>query len=165
MHPERPTTGARGALLDEYARAIAELKRVISDVDDASMNFVLHPEDPDPNCRSIASVLEHVVRAGHRYPTFIRQKRSSDPSITPPVRKGPTTAAAFCAALDEVFQHTVAVLATVPEEEMMLRELDQLVVAPWGQRFDFDQLMEHAIVHILRHRRQIERFMRELAAR
>ena len=29
----------------------------------------------------------------------------------------------------------------------------------WGQSYDFEQMLEHAIVHILRHRRQIERFL------
>jgi hypothetical protein len=29
----------------------------------------------------------------------------------------------------------------------------------WGQSYDIKQLMEHAIVHTLRHRRQIERFL------
>ena len=28
----------------------------------------------------------------------------------------------------------------------------------WGVTYDFEQLMEHAIVHILRHRRQISIF-------
>ncbi|HQW21967.1 MAG TPA: DinB family protein, partial [Bacteroidia bacterium] len=32
----------------------------------------------------------------------------------------------------------------------------------WGQQYDVEQLMEHAIVHILRHRRQIENFTRIL---
>lgn len=29
----------------------------------------------------------------------------------------------------------------------------------WGPVYDFEQLFEHAIVHVLRHRRQIERFL------
>ena len=32
----------------------------------------------------------------------------------------------------------------------------------WGQQYDVEQLMEHAIVHILRHRRQIESFIKLL---
>ena len=32
----------------------------------------------------------------------------------------------------------------------------------WGQTYDVEQLYEHAIVHILRHRRQIERFKLKL---
>ena len=30
----------------------------------------------------------------------------------------------------------------------------------WGQQYDIEQLVEHAIVHILRHRRQIEKFIK-----
>lgn len=29
----------------------------------------------------------------------------------------------------------------------------------WKVTYDFEQLMEHAIVHILRHRRQVENFI------
>jgi len=29
----------------------------------------------------------------------------------------------------------------------------------WGPVYDFEQLFEHAIVHVLRHRRQIDRFL------
>ncbi|HEY5122872.1 MAG TPA: hypothetical protein VIK14_03975, partial [Ignavibacteria bacterium] len=31
----------------------------------------------------------------------------------------------------------------------------------WGQQYDIEQLLEHAIVHILRHRRQIENFIKK----
>ena len=34
-----------------------------------------------------------------------------------------------------------------------------IIKTEWGQEYDFEQLLEHAIVHILRHRRQIERFL------
>ena len=45
-----------------------------------------------------------------------------------------------------------------------LEELDnnKKILVAWGQLFDIDQLFEHAIVHILRHRRQIERFLLKL---
>jgi len=32
----------------------------------------------------------------------------------------------------------------------------------WRQLYDVEQLMEHAIVHVLRHRRQIERFLNKM---
>ena len=31
----------------------------------------------------------------------------------------------------------------------------------WGVRYDLEQLLEHAVVHILRHRRQIEKFIQQ----
>ena len=39
------------------------------------------------------------------------------------------------------------------------------IVVKWGQTYDPEQLFEHAIVHILRHRRQIERFLLQLRSR
>ena len=29
----------------------------------------------------------------------------------------------------------------------------------WGPTYDLEQMLEHAVVHVLRHRRQIERFL------
>jgi hypothetical protein len=34
----------------------------------------------------------------------------------------------------------------------------------WGANYDLEQLLEHAIVHILRHRRQIERFLEKMGS-
>ncbi|PIQ07594.1 MAG: hypothetical protein COW71_16265 [Ignavibacteriales bacterium CG18_big_fil_WC_8_21_14_2_50_31_20] len=34
------------------------------------------------------------------------------------------------------------------------------VIVNWGQQYDIEQLLEHAIVHILRHRRQVENFIK-----
>jgi hypothetical protein len=31
--------------------------------------------------------------------------------------------------------------------------------ASWGQVFDLEQLLEHALAHLLRHRRQLERWL------
>jgi hypothetical protein len=33
------------------------------------------------------------------------------------------------------------------------------IPARWGPVYDLEQLLEHMIVHVLRHRRQIERFL------
>ncbi|TCD21112.1 hypothetical protein EZ456_19410 [Pedobacter psychrodurus] len=39
-----------------------------------------------------------------------------------------------------------------------VEELDQSrkISTKWGQQYDVEQMLEHAIVHILRHRRQIK---------
>jgi hypothetical protein len=34
----------------------------------------------------------------------------------------------------------------------------------WGVDYNIDQLFEHAIVHVLRHRRQIEKFLLKFRA-
>ena len=46
--------------------------------------------------------------------------------------------------------------------EMKDKEMADIVIdSSWGVRYDLEQLLEHAIVHILRHRRQIERLLQE----
>ena len=44
---------------------------------------------------------------------------------------------------------------------MNLEESDNIkkLTTRWGQMYNIEQLLEHAIVHVLRHRRQIERFL------
>jgi uncharacterized damage-inducible protein DinB len=34
-----------------------------------------------------------------------------------------------------------------------------VINSPWGVVYDLEQMLEHAIVHVLRHRRQIEKFI------
>ena len=54
-------------------------------------------------------------------------------------------------------QHTEQVLLPIwdiTEEEV----LQNTFTVRWGVLYNLEQLLEHAIVHILRHRRQIERF-------
>jgi hypothetical protein len=41
------------------------------------------------------------------------------------------------------------------DEEIM----GTVINSTWGTRYDVEQLLEHAVVHILRHRRQIEKFI------
>ena len=41
------------------------------------------------------------------------------------------------------------------DEEMM----SAVIHSGWGVRYDAEQLLEHAVVHVLRHRRQIEKFI------
>jgi len=39
-------------------------------------------------------------------------------------------------------------------------EIESIIIpSRWGVTYNLEQLLEHAIVHILRHRRQIEKFM------
>ncbi|HUQ34137.1 MAG TPA: hypothetical protein VM095_18595, partial [Pyrinomonadaceae bacterium] len=48
--------------------------------------------------------------------------------------------------------------------EMSAEEISGIVIKTrWGAVYDAEGLLEHAIVHLLRHRRQIEKFIwREL---
>ncbi|WP_294276359.1 hypothetical protein [uncultured Chryseobacterium sp.] len=50
--------------------------------------------------------------------------------------------------------------------DITLEEFDQSkkINTLWGQQYDVEQMLEHAIVHILRHRRQIENALVKMEA-
>jgi DNA polymerase III delta prime subunit len=74
------------------------------------------------------------------------------------------TIAEYLDDLDGVFNFTEKVLEAFNDDD--LEEFDNaLKIKPgWGQLYDIEQMMEHAIVHILRHRRQIEKFKVQLTS-
>jgi uncharacterized damage-inducible protein DinB len=48
--------------------------------------------------------------------------------------------------------------------EMKDEEIEGMAIKTrWSVTYNLEQLLEHAIVHILRHRRQVERFLLKMA--
>ena len=155
--------GPVGALMDEYERAADELKSIVVQIAQNDYDFILHPDEPDPDCHSIKNIMNHVVMAGYGYANLIRkqfgnawqERKTSYPVDSPELA---------CSELNLMMGHTLKTL----EDKWDITEQQVLATSMKfsnGQAYDFEQLMEHAIVHILRHRRQIERFLRELGRR
>lgn len=150
-------TGATGALLGEYLRALRELIRLIEPLDPATLTVVVDPDTSDEDCRSIQTVLAHVVRSGFCYAMDIRKKQGEQWEF--PARVFRNNAAEFVADLERMFRFTEQVFRDYPDLPLESFAPAEKMLVSWGQIYDVEQLMEHAIVHILRHRRQIERFL------
>lgn len=157
---EYRTNGAIGALLDEYQRAIVELKNLIRSVTQSELIDIVDKHTDDEDCRSIQTILRHVIRAGHIYIIDIRKHQGEDLSyVATPLEN---TIEGYCIGLDNMFTAAVDLFDEFPEIVLEEKEVDKKMKVKWGQRYDVEQLMEHAIVHVLRHRRQIERFLLQL---
>ncbi len=149
--------GPLGALMDEYERATDQLKNVVKAVSQRDFINIVDPDTKDPDCRSIQTILNHVVRSGYGYSNYIRKKfgdkwteRKEDYELNTPV--------AACNELDNMLVYTLETLKN--KWNLTFDEtVTNIVKTKWGQDYDLEQLLEHAIVHILRHRRQIERFL------
>lgn len=157
MPKQYRTNGAIGALLDEYEKAIEELKTVISDVSVAELSEVVDSQTTDEDCRSIQTILSHVVSSGYNYAIAIR--RSLGESLAYKSKETCPSAAAYQQALDQMFVYNVLLFEDFPAIQLDEYEPAKKIQARWGQQYDVEQLLEHAIVHVLRHRRQIERFL------
>jgi hypothetical protein len=155
---ERPgLPGAFGALMDEYARAAEDF---CSTVEALPLDlFLRRRESTDPEMVSLQSVCAHAVSSAHGYAIYIRKARGMEPRERPPwdellvpapagVR--PLLAAALCLTEESVDGLT--------DKEEILAPLRFQV--RWGPTYDPEMMLEHAIVHLLRHRRQITRWPR-----
>ncbi len=155
-------TGAAGALLDEYERALEDLKTVLETVSTTALLTVVNGDSDDENCHSIQTILTHVVRSGYTYAICIRKQQGEQLNFRNKQKLG--SIQEYMVALDQMFQYNVQLFRDYPDLRIEATDIDHKLVVPWGQLYDVEQLLEHAIVHILRHRRQIERFLWRKAA-
>ena len=147
--------GAIGALMDEYERAASELRRVVEALPEEEFTRIVDSQTSDEDCRSAQTIVSHVVSAGYGYAFGIRK--------------------AFSTAGDRPLKRLLSYHEALPALEAMLEDMRHtldgrwemtneaiagtVISAPWGVTYDLEQLLEHAVVHVLRHRRQIEKFV------
>ena len=147
--------GAVGALLDEYERAIEELKKLIEPIPDQDLTLILDPNTDDENCKSLQTILTHVVYAGFGYATIIHNSKGHQQGR--PDKAYHLRIQDYIRDLEDVFTFTENVFRDIQDGELLRYEESLKIKTRWGQSYDIEQLIEHAIVHILRHRRQTER--------
>lgn len=147
--------GALGAMMDEYERAASELRRLVEKIPDDEFVRIVDPQMSNENCRSVQTIMTHVVSSGYGYADRIR-KFFSIPSINPPKRL--LSRQEVVAQLEAMLEYTAQTLES--RWEMTDEEIESISMQTgWGVTYNLEQLLEHAIVHLLRHRRQIEKFM------
>ena len=144
------------ALLAEYKKAIIELQNVIEDVSQSELITIVDPLTDNPDCKSIQTILAHVVRSGYSYAVYIQNSKNLDSQRPEKIFR--LSANEFKNDLDKVLQFTCDTFSTIYDDELEEFENAKKIKTLWGQFYDIEQLMEHAIVHILRHRLQIEKF-------
>ncbi len=154
QHPGRP--GVFGALMDEYARAADDFCRVVDSFDVSRFDG----ERPDnlPTTRSPRIICAHVCAASHRYAHYIRKARGTDfieyYEVDPSLISSPRDVRRLLAEGITFTESTVEPLRSMTGDQV--RALTFPV--RWGPQYDPEMLIEHAICHLLRHRRQLERW-------
>lgn len=150
--------GAIGALMDEYERAVLELKTLVKEIPADKFVRIADPQTNDEDCRSVQTIMSHVIRAGYGYADYIRHlfSISSARPANPLLSQNEALK-----DLQSMVEYTIETLDGKWEmsDEVIVRTTIQSL---WGVTYDLEQLLEHAIVHILRHRRQIEKLMRQM---
>jgi uncharacterized damage-inducible protein DinB len=148
--------GAAGSMMDEYERAAFELKALVQNVPAADYARIIEGESK--HCHSIEVIMNHVVRSGYGYSKYIRDALSI-PVL--PVEERRIPQAEIGREIDKMLAYTAEIFES--RAETIEDELENVFFKTrWGVIYNIDQLFEHAIVHVLRHRRQIEKFLLKL---
>ncbi len=150
--------GAVGALIDIYEQVILDFKKVIEDIPDNMLTIVFDNHTTDENCKSIQTILSHVVSSGYGYATSIHNLKGHN--IKRPDKTFHLTTKEYLVDLTNVFIFTENIFLNITDSELEQNDNSLKIKTVWGQLYDIEQLTEHAIVHILRHKRQIEKISR-----
>jgi uncharacterized damage-inducible protein DinB len=147
--------GAVGALLDIYEQTISDLKNVIQDIPDNVLTKIIDEKTTNEDCKSIQTILSHVVSSGYSYATSIHNQKGNNTKR--PEKVFHLTVADYVNDLTNIFIFTESVFKEIKDDELEQPDNSLKIQTGWGQSYDIEQITEHAIVHILRHKRQIER--------
>jgi len=155
--------GAIGALLDEYEKSIQELVVLIKPLSENTLTKIVDAETDDEDCHSIQTILSHVVSSGYYYVATIRHDQGE--SLVLRNKELLNSTSEYTHALKQLMEYTEQVFIDYPDLELEVKAEQDKMLTRSNQRYNVEQLMEHAIVHILRHRRQIERFLLKMNGR
>ncbi len=146
--------GGIGAVMDEYERAANEFKNLIGNISESDFIKVVDTETKDEDCRSVQTIVSHVTNSGYGYANYIRDWFSI-PKNSPERRL--LSQKEFYTEFERMIHYSSETLESkweYTDEEVMKVKM----IVRWGPQYDLEQLLEHAVLHILRHRRQIEKF-------
>ncbi len=144
------------ALLEEYKKATIPYKEILQSVSLSNFNTIFDAKTEDADCKSIQTITFHIIHSGHTYANYINtistKKWYEYDSLVDCPKKG-------IIEIDKMLVYTESSFKEIwnkTNEEIDTWKFE----TRWNVTYNFEQLMEHAIVHILRHRRQVELFLK-----
>ena len=143
--------GAIGALTDEYEKALNELKILLGEISNDLFTSVID-NSVEEDFQSVRKIILHIVRsvyANHirkRFRNSFSQKEIAIDNVEDAITE-----------LDKMFNYTVATF----EDKWLLTDDDMLntIIKTSWTTYDLEAIIEHSIVHILRHRLQIQKLL------
>ena len=153
--------GLFGALLDESARAADDFCRLVERFSQSAFDEQ-RPSD-DPSTVSPRAICAHVCGAQRRYADYIR-KALGLPHVDR--YELPLDAVRFPRdvrpLLGDALRYTEGAVAGIVDDKRDPQDIATFAVR-WGPVYDPEMILEHGVVHLLRHRRQLERWREGLS--
>jgi uncharacterized damage-inducible protein DinB len=146
------------AIMVEYRSATASLNSILSNLSDTDFSEIRDFKTKDPDCKSILAVVNHCIQSGYTYANYIDSITKDNTLFVYDTKH--TNPLIAIEALNKMLSYTECILDKI--SHFTDKELQQYQIkSRWQVTYDVEQLLEHAIVHILRHRLQIENFLKD----
>ena len=133
------------------------LRRFLVVWNQARAASVVLPKTDDPAYASLDTLLHHVLRAARGYMTWMCEVlKLPDPEIRAPAE--PTALAPDAASyMEHVLEKWRTPLRDVGDDRLETPEYQ----SRWQSRYCIDSMLEHAVMHPIRHAFQLEELMRQ----
>jgi len=145
--------GAIGAMTDEYEKALHELIVVLKTIPDDI--FLNSDDSKEEDFKSIRNITLHIVRSGYAYSNYIRKSFGNEILLN---EININSVEEAVSELNKMFQYKVNTFENkwlLSDDEMM----NTIIKTSWTT-YDLEAIIEHSIVHILRHRLQIQKLIK-----
>ncbi len=151
--------GGLGAILDEYKKASEEYISVLNNVSQNDFVKIVDDKTTDEDCRSIQTITRHVIRSGYGYANYILNALNIFVDTTDANKMKIETSEDASNEIRKMLKFNIHNLYEVNSEKVEANMFSIKFTTRWKEEFNFEQILEHAIVHVLRHRRQVEKFI------
>lgn len=152
--------GGLGAILDEYKKASEEYLNVIQNISQKDFVKIIDHKTSDEDCSSIQTITRHVIRSGYGYANYILNALNifiDSPDVNKLVIENSIDAAN---EIRKMLKSNIYNLYELNREKIENNMYSIRFTTRWNEEYNFEQILEHAVVHILRHRRQVEKFIK-----
>lgn len=126
---------------------------------EAKQSEIILPKTDDQDYQSMDALLRHILRAARGYMTWMCDKLNLDnPNIekTPDVNEIAQKADSY---LEHLLEKWRLPLSEIPEEKFHSPEY----TSRWGVKYCIDAMLEHAVMHPIRHEFQLLNLIRKKA--
>jgi len=151
--------GGLGAILDEYKKAAENLIRVLGNISKEDFVKVVDLKTEDEDCRSIQTITRHVIRSGYGYVKYISIALNFTANFPDANKMKIENCADASTEIHKMVQFNIYNLYELNREKIEENMFSITFKSRMDEVYNFEQILEHAVVHILRHRRQIEKFI------
>ena len=154
--------GPIGAIIDELETALEDYKTILKKVSEEDFVKIVVPKGGNPNLRSIQGITDHVLRCGYFYPTMVVRNKFPSENVQAPAVKNLKTKSDYIKAFNEMLIYNENLMKRIKPIEMFELDGAKQINTGWGL-YDYEQIMEHGIVHVYRHRRQVQQFILKMS--